>query len=325
MSSSSSSSSSSPLNWLLWPPAVVSLLLLYVPFSAAIRRHQLRVRARRHGSLANMTLDEAYAIKSRMAEREFPMAFSAALGSVFFKAEGVPSIAKLVYGAVQRSSSSSSSSPEKPRPGVTATPASLLGCPGAPGTWAAVDRVNYIHSLYRPSGKMSDDDLLYVLGLFALEPLRFIERWEWRAPTLEERCALATLWRALGKDLEIPFHRLPSSCAAGSTSGFRDALHWLAELEVWGREYEARHRAPTAESARLGEMQLDAWVRGVPVCFRGIARGFVAALIEPGLRDAMGIQAPSALSVFIVETVTRARSFVRGYFYSPVALVRGYL
>lgn len=132
---------------------------------------------------------------------------------------------------------------------------------------------------------MSDDDLLYVLSLFALEPLRFIERWEWRPPTREERCALATLWRALGEDLEIPFDRLPSYPTA---TGFRDALHWLAELEAWGREYEARNRRRSAESVRLGEMQLDAWVGGVPVCFKGIARGFVAALIEPGLRSAMG-------------------------------------
>ncbi|KAI1161914.1 hypothetical protein F5B18DRAFT_418255 [Nemania serpens] len=311
---------SSHLNWLLesplrilWPAAVS--LLVYIPLSTAIRKHQLHMRARTHDSLANMTLDEAYAIKSRMAEHDFQMAFSAALGSVFFKAEGVPSVATLVAGAVQRSSSSK----EKPKPGVSATPASLLGCPGAAGTKAAVDRVNYIHSFYRPSGKMSDDDLLYVLSLFALEPLRFIERWEWRSPTREERCALATLWKTLGEDLEIPFDRLPS-CAAG----FRDALHWLAELEVWGREYEVRNRQRTPESVRLGEMQLDAWVGGVPVCFKGIARGFVAALIEPGLRSAMGIQTPPRLSVFIVETVTRVRSFVRGYLCSPVTLVRGY-
>lgn len=146
-----------------------------------------------------------------------------------------------------------------------------------------MDRVNYIHSLYRPSGKMTDDDLLYTLGLFALEPLRFVERWEWRAPTRDERYALATLWRALGQDLKIPFDRLPSS-----GSGFRDALHWLAELEVWGLDYEARNRARSDDSVRLAEMQLDAWVSGVPACFKGVARGFVAALIEPGLRRAMG-------------------------------------
>lgn len=36
------------------------------------------------------------------------------------------------------------------------------------------------------------------------------------------------------------------------------------------------------------------------------------------------IETPPKLSVLIVETVTRVRSFVRGYFCSPVTLVRGY-
>ncbi len=162
-------------------------------------------------------------------------------------------------------------------------PADLLGRPGAAETMAAIDRVNYIHSLYRPAGKMSDDDLLYVLSLFALEPIRWIDRFEWRRLTAEERCALATLWKALGEQLRIPFEKLPSC-----REGFRDALHWLAELADWGRQYEQRNREKSPESVFLAQKQLDAWLGGVPECLRRRARGLVAALIEPGHRQAMG-------------------------------------
>ncbi|KAI3321615.1 hypothetical protein HD806DRAFT_503050 [Xylariaceae sp. AK1471] len=51
---------------------------------------------------------------------------------------------------------------------------------------------------------MSDEDLLYVLSLFAVEPTRWVERFEWRAMDARERGALAVLWRWVGGELGIP-------------------------------------------------------------------------------------------------------------------------
>ncbi|KAI1739940.1 hypothetical protein F4680DRAFT_129186 [Xylaria scruposa] len=300
-----------PHGWLFW---TVASLLAYVPFCAVVRRRQM---ARRHGSPENMTLDEAYAIKRRLAEHDFPMVFSAAINSVFFKAESIPTIAKLIARAVKRSSSSKAPEGRKPR-GPSVAPSDLLGRPGSPATIAAVDRVNRIHALYRPSGVMSDTDLLYVLSLFALEPERWIERFEWRSLTTQERRALATLWRALGEDLRVPFDELLPS----GKKGFRDALHWLRELEGWARDYEAGNRAKSPESVFLGEKQLEAQTANVPKHLKHVARGFAAALIEPRLRQAMGIETPPTATVFIVESIIRARKFIRGYFCSPVVLIR---
>ncbi|RYC55605.1 hypothetical protein CHU98_g10602, partial [Xylaria longipes] len=102
--------SSHPRGWLFW---LVASLLLYVPFCAIVRRHQMQRTARRHGSPETMTLEEAYVIKCWLAEHEFPLVFTAAINSVFFKAEGIPSIAKLIARAARRSSSSSSKDPGK--------------------------------------------------------------------------------------------------------------------------------------------------------------------------------------------------------------------
>ncbi|KAI0541843.1 hypothetical protein GGR58DRAFT_510649 [Xylaria digitata] len=301
--------------WLIIPP------LIYVLCCIAVRGHQRRrsLSRNKRSDFSNMTLDEAYSIKTRIAEDEFPMVFSAALNFVFFKAEGVPSIAKLVARAAQRSSSTNRGPARKPKPGLSVAPADLLGRPGAPKTRAAIDRVNYIHSLYRPSGKISDDDLLYVLSLFTLETIRWIDRFEWRCLTAEERYALATLWRALGEELGIPFEKLPSS-----RDGFRDALHWLAELEDWGRQYEYKNREKSPESVFLAQKQLDAWLGRVPECLKHLTRSLLASLIDPGLRQAMGIETPPPTAVFLVETVIRARRLIRRYFCSPMELVRGY-
>ncbi|KAI1419163.1 hypothetical protein F5Y12DRAFT_287761 [Xylaria sp. FL1777] len=290
--------------WLLISP------LLYALFYIAVWRSQRKDQARMCSDFENMTLEEAYSIKTRIAEHEFPTVFSAAIKFVFFKAEGVPSVAKLVARAAQRTSSANSKAPRKSKHGTSVAPADLLGRPGAPETIAAIDRVNHVHSLYRPSGKISDDDLLYVLSLFSLEPIRWIDRFEWRGLTAEECCALATLWKALGEELHIPFGNLPSY-----REGFRDALHWLAELADWGRQYEQRNREKSPESVFLAQKQLDAWVGSVPRCLKCRARGLVATLIEPGLRQATGIETPSATAVLLVETVIHVRRLIRRYFY----------
>lgn len=67
-----------------WPSCIAALFLFYIPFCAVIRRHQRWILARRHGAIEKMTLEEAYAIKSRMAD-EFPVVFAAATNSVFVK------------------------------------------------------------------------------------------------------------------------------------------------------------------------------------------------------------------------------------------------
>src|SRR5271167_3435757 len=47
-------------------------------------------------------------------------------------------------------------------------------------TIEALARMNYIHGFYRKSGQISNDDMLYTLALFAVEPIKWITRYEWR-------------------------------------------------------------------------------------------------------------------------------------------------
>ncbi|KAI3320480.1 hypothetical protein HD806DRAFT_524815 [Xylariaceae sp. AK1471] len=303
-----------------WLFGAMMSLLLYAPISIAIRRRRGLNTRGGYDSLKGMTLEEAYAIKSRLAEQEFPMVFSAAIGSVFFKAEGIPSIAKLIARVAQRSSSSSASRAAG-KHGSSVTPADLLGRPGAPETKAAIDRVNYIHSLYRPSGKMSDDDLLYVLSLWPLEVIRWVEKYEYRSLTLEERCALATLWKSLGEELRIPYENLPS-CREGL--GFENALHWLKELGDWSRAYEDRNLERSPESVFLAEKNMDNWVGGVPGFLKPAARSLLAVIIEPRVRLVMDIPTPPMAVQFIVHAVIRVRKLLRGYSYSPMRLLKGY-
>lgn len=50
--------------------------------------------------------------------------------------------------------------------------------------------MNYLHSLYQKSGKISNDDMLYTMSLFVLELERWIREYEWRSLTPMEICAM---------------------------------------------------------------------------------------------------------------------------------------
>lgn len=142
--------------------------------------------------------------------------------------------------------------------------------------------MNYLHDRYRKAGKISDKDMLYTLSLFTLEPIRWTHAYEWRPLTDLERCALATFWKDLGDKMEIQYSVLPSS-----KIGWKDALHWLEELDAWSLEYEAIHMRPADSNARLAAGTMDILLYSVPMKLRGMAEAFVAVLLGERLRSAM--------------------------------------
>lgn len=93
---------------------------------------------------------------------------------------------------------------------------------------------------------------------------------------------MATFWKALGEDLEIPYHQLPSF-----QSGWSDGLHWLEELDRWSRQYEAKHIRTDDSNALLAESTVSLALHNVPNMFKPLARQFMALLLSPRLREAM--------------------------------------
>ncbi|KAI8625618.1 hypothetical protein F5Y19DRAFT_449589 [Xylariaceae sp. FL1651] len=297
--------SSHAANWPLWIVVIIAILV-FIPLCTSMQRCERLNTKSTSDALESMTLEEAYSIKLWLAEHEFSMVFSAATAFVFFKSYGIPSIAKLVAGAAHRSSSTSHVVSQKPKLDSSVILANLMGRPGAPEMIAAIDRINHIHSYYRPSGKMSDNDLLYTLSLYVLEVIRWVDKYEWRPLTRKERCALATLWKSLGEKLRIPYNNLPSH-----QSGFKNALHWLQELEEWGQTYEERNMKRSPDALLVAHKHLDTWLQNVPTSVKPVARSMIAVIIDPELRLAMDINNPSAASKFIVHAIIHTRKFFR--------------
>ena len=142
--------------------------------------------------------------------------------------------------------------------------------------------MNFLHSPYRKSGKITNDDLLYTLGVFTLEPSRWINRYEWRRLSDVEMCACGTYWKSVGDAMEISYAKLPSSA-----EGWQNGLHWLEEVREWSDGYEEVHMVPADNNRQLAESQLDYLLPGWPARYRGPCRKMIVVLLGDRLRRSM--------------------------------------
>jgi hypothetical protein len=101
--------------------------------------------------------------------------------------------------------------------------------------------------------------MLYTLSLFALEPIRWISRFEWRCLTDLELCASDTYWKSMGDATEISYSILPSH-----KSGWRDGLHWLKEIKEWSLAYESDHMKFAKSNEQLANAYLDILFLNLP-------------------------------------------------------------
>lgn len=146
----------------------------------------------------------------------------------------------------------------------------------------AIARTNYLHKGYRASGTILDDDMLYTLSLFASEPIRFIELYEWRSVTELEKCAIGTFWKSLGDALQISYEKLPSYRA-----GFSDGIHWLEEVTAWSRAYEKEKMAPHLRNKEIADQTVEILLYGLPDLLKPLGYWLVSFVMDDQLRDAM--------------------------------------
>jgi len=227
-----------------------------------------------------MTTEDAWKIHNFLIEYEFPTTFSAATMFALFKAYGIPSISALLCTTGQFSSK------ETVDKRYTDTGCLLkeavLNPPTSARAIEAFCRINYLHSTHRANGKISDADMLYTLSLFALEPSRWISKYEWRELSSLEKCAIGTLWKFNGEALGVNYGLLP-----GSREGWKDGIEWLDELDKWSTEYQKKYMVPGTSNKKVADATLYYIVWMLPTLLKPIGENLVAAILEDKLREAM--------------------------------------
>ncbi|OQD89543.1 hypothetical protein PENANT_c002G08382 [Penicillium antarcticum] len=287
--------------------SMLCLLIAWPVVASSIRNRRARNLVENYpylnrASMSQMTDEHAFQIQKQVAQLEFPFMFIKSLQFALFRTYGIPTISALLTKTTQFSN------PETSLKRYTDTSALVQEMVGNDPTsqraFLGLARTRYLHRGYRSSGQILEEDMLYTLGLFALQPIRFIDRFEWRTLNEMERCAIGTFWKSAGDALDISYDPLPSG---KSESGFRDGIQWLEEMEEWCEEYEARCMLPDVKNREVADQTTAVLVYMLPTFMHPVGLQFVSFMMDERLRKAMLYDPPTPFwsTVFSILLTTR--------------------
>ena len=260
---------------------LTTALFVYLTLVHALRYQRLRKILSQNPPDRDLSVSGAFMIHNALIELEFPSTFSLATTFALFKAYGIPSISALLVQTNQLAGSPLTSSKRYADTGALLLEA-VLNEPGSQRSVEAIARINWLHDQHRSKDRISDADMLYTLSLFALEPKRWIKKYEWRELTEVELRALATLWKYLGEAFKVPFTQLSEH-----DRGWENALEWMQDLEHWSRKYESRHMVSAESNHKLAESTLRIILHRAPTSMHAFGRSCFATIMEERLREAM--------------------------------------
>ena len=272
-----------------WTNFYLLLLILYPLICALLRNDRLRTTLETfpyttRRTFGSMTDKDAMLIQQVMGELEFPFTFEKSLQFALFRTYGIPTVSKLLVATSQFSEPSTAC---KRYADTAMLISEFMGHdPTAERTRQAIGRMNYIHSGYRKSGKILDDDMLYTLALFACEPVRWINKYEWRQLEDFEVCAIGTFWKSVGDAMGISWEKLKSG-TGGKEGTWRDGLEWWEEIRAWSEAYEEEKMVPAECNRKTAEETTRILLWTIPRPLKGAGRHLVSALMDERLRRAM--------------------------------------
>lgn len=152
----------------------------------------------------------------------------------------------------------------------------------------AIDRINHMHGRFH----ISNDDMLYVLSTFVLEPIRWLERFGKRSMTQTEISACVRYYQMLGTKMRIK--EIPTSYSA---------------FDIFNRDYEAKQFCYADTNAEIGSLTRDLLLSMyLPKSLVPLGRPAVYALCDTPLREAMGFEKAPRWLEFALVTSLRIRS-----------------
>ncbi|OHW91218.1 hypothetical protein CSPAE12_10209 [Colletotrichum incanum] len=260
--------------------------------------------------MASMSLSEAALVMQELAEREFPTTFYTSVSFALFKTYGIPTISKLLVATSQLSGDATASK-RRTDTGVLMSEI-IWNIPDSRRNIDAIARVNFLHSRWRQAGKISNDDMLYTLSLFVLEPIRWTALYEWRDLTMFEKNALAIFWKDLGTEMGISYE-----CLAPYMHKENSALAWLESLRKWCLKYQEHHMHYAVSNEKLAQANVKLLLMDFPRFTHGFVFKQLRCLMEPQLRHAMGYEDPSEFEMFIFEKLVAIRRSILKYLCLP--------
>ena len=137
---------------------------------------------------------------------------------------------------------------------------------------------------------ISNDDMRYVLSTFVVIPMRWMDRFGWRAMTEHERVASANYYRELGRHM-----------------GLRDVPETYEEFERLLDDYERANFAFDEGGRAVSDATLDLTASWYPRPVGAQMRRSSICLLDDPLREAFGYPRPPAALTALVRGGMRLR------------------
>jgi hypothetical protein len=214
---------------------------------------------------------------------EFPFDLTRSLELAFFRTFAVPSIAELLDSTgefVERSRKRYDDTDLLISTFAEHGHSSRLGR-------AAIRRMNQIHGRFT----IANDDFVYVLSTFVVEPFRWNARFGWRPALEAERLAQFHFWRAVGRLMHI--EGIPET---------------YEELERFNVEFERARFARTRAGHRVAVAMIDMFVGKIPGLPGRFGTRAVCALLDEPLLVALDLPRPTAAERRAVENALELRA-----------------
>ena len=257
----------------------------------------------------SMPISTAQNILLKLSSREFPFTFQKALEFALFRTYGIPSISKLLVKTAQFANPATA--PKRYSDTSVLVVTMILRDWGSKDWVRGVSRINCLHNEYRSKGLITNDDMLYTLSLFALEPVRWIQRHEWRPLTELEKCALGVFWKSMGDAMDISYDELPSN------SKWQDGLEWLEQMDKWSEAYEKKYMVPDDNNYQTAQQTTSILLYTVPKPMKPFAFQSVCALMDDRLRRAMKYPDPPKTVQTMIDSLLAFRAILIRHAFLP--------
>jgi hypothetical protein len=153
----------------------------------------------------------------------------------------------------------------------------------------ALERINWAHGHF----KIANQDFLYVLSTFVYEPIRWIDRFGWRATSRNERLGYYCFWREVGRRM-----------------GIRDIPPSYEAFLDWSVAYEREHFRFTEANRRVGSATRDLFASWFPRLATPAVRYAVYAMLDDPMLAAFGFPRPLPLTRGLLGGALRLRGAV---------------
>ncbi|KAL0948214.1 hypothetical protein HGRIS_010820 [Hohenbuehelia grisea] len=292
------------------PLYVGAALLGYLAVVGAVRQRRVNAIHRKFQAKYEaglLTARDAQEIIHGFGFYDMPSLFLYSLSFALFKTYGIPSISKLLAATKELKSDENVSKRYADTEiligtWMTCPLSGMLGSPEKGGQNSeekdprgaiALARVNWLHSQY----SIKNDDYLYTLSLFILEPIKWIQKYGWRSLSPLEQQANFLFWVEIGKRMDIK--NIPET---------------IEDLRAWSVNYEDAHMLPAQTNHDVAHFTTEEMLYVYPEALgiKNTLRRVVACLLEDPVREAMMLpKQPGYLRPIVDFSIHSMMFFVR--------------